>query len=147
MADNVKFSGPLFDGSAAQALADGINAMRKDIADEGQRLTRSVFAGMIRRPSGRFDGSITTTRSSTVYSSSSGRRAYSMPVVVEDPATDTVVTTDLATYGPWLEGTGSRNESTRFKGYHGFRAAAGELDGHAEELAEQSLQPYIERCN
>jgi len=24
-------------------------------------------------------------------------------------------------YGPWLEGTGSRNETTRFKGYSSFR--------------------------
>jgi hypothetical protein len=24
-------------------------------------------------------------------------------------------------YGPWLEGTSSRNQSTRFKGYHVFR--------------------------
>ena len=27
-------------------------------------------------------------------------------------------------YGPWLEGTGSRNETTRFKGYSTFRRAA-----------------------
>lgn len=144
---DVTFSGPLFDGTAAHALAEGVEAARKDLADEGKRLTRSAFASMIRHPTGRFDGSITTTRNSTVYSSSSGRRGYSMPVVVEDPATDIVVTTDLATYGPWLEGSGSRNATTRFKGYHGFRRAAQELDGRAEELTEKSLQPYIERCN
>ena len=27
-------------------------------------------------------------------------------------------------YGPWLEGTSSRNETTRFKGYSTFRRAA-----------------------
>lgn len=27
-------------------------------------------------------------------------------------------------YGPWLEGTGSRNASTRFKGYRSFRRTA-----------------------
>ena len=27
-------------------------------------------------------------------------------------------------YGPWLEGTGSRNQTTRFKGYSSFRRTA-----------------------
>lgn len=33
-----------------------------------------------------------------------------------------------AIYGPWLEGTGSRNQTTRFKGYSSFRKTAQWLD-------------------
>lgn len=87
-----------------------------------------------------------TTDHSTVYSSSSGHRSYSLPVVVDDIDT-IVVTTDLATYGPWLEGTGSRNDVTGFPGYHSFRRAGAELEGQAQELAESSMDPYIARCN
>lgn len=36
-------------------------------------------------------------------------------------------------YGPWLEGVGSRNHTTRFKGYHAFRKA----HHHVERIAER----------
>lgn len=146
MAD-VTFSGPLFDGRAAAALAEGVRAVRDDLAKEGQRLTRANFAGSIRKPTGRFEASVTTTRASRTYTSHSGRKSYSMPVVVADVATDTVVTSDLATYGPWLEGTGSRNQTTRFKGYHGFRKAAQQLQRTARTRATATLREYVARCN
>lgn len=44
-------------------------------------------------------------------------------------------------YGPWLEGTGSRNQSTRFKGYASFRKTAQWLD--REKIA--ILGPQIRR--
>jgi hypothetical protein len=69
-----------------------------------------------------------------------------MPVIV-DRSAETVVTTELATYGPWLEGTGSRNETTRFKGYHGYRKAAQELDRVAGDLADVAIRPYVEEMN
>jgi KDO2-lipid IV(A) lauroyltransferase len=49
---------------------------------------------------------------------------------------ETVVTSDLATYGPWLEGTGSRNLTTRFKGYHTFRLVSQQVDEEAGPVAE-----------
>lgn len=141
------FSGPLFDGRAAAALADGVRAVRDDLAAEGQRLTRAAFEGSVRRPTGRFDRSVTTTRESRSYTSNSGRKSYTMPVVVASPATDTVVTSDLATYGPWLEGTGSRNATTRFKGYHGFRRAAQQLQRQAAARSQAKIRLYVARCN
>lgn len=38
-----------------------------------------------------------------------------------------VVTDGGVIYGPWLEGTGERNKSTRFKGYFSMRTAAQSL--------------------
>lgn len=42
-------------------------------------------------------------------------------------------------YGPWLEGVGSRNATTRFKGYHAFRKAAEMLERRIEERGEALL--------
>lgn len=145
MAD-VTFSGPLFDGRAEVLLAEGVRAVRDDLASHGEQLTRSAFAASVREPTGRFDASVTETRQSRTYTAQSGHRSYTMPVVVDDPVTDVVVTSDLATYGPWLEGTGSRNLTTRFKGYHGFRQAGQELALKAEALADEAMRPYVNRC-
>jgi hypothetical protein len=47
-------------------------------------------------------------------------------------------------YGPWLEGTGSRNSPvTRFKGYRTFRYVAQKVDGNADRIAERVLAPYL----
>lgn len=45
-------------------------------------------------------------------------------------------------YGPWLEGTGSRNATTRFKGYASFRRAAQELEGQVDGI----LVPVVDRA-
>lgn len=138
--------GPLFDGAAETELERGIEEARARIADEGARLARQFFAGDIRQEHGRFLASVTTTRDSRTYSTQSGRHTYTMAVAV-DRATETAVTTDLASYGPWLEGVGSRNESTRFKGYHGFRRAGQELDQQASRIADEALHPYVAEVN
>lgn len=139
---SVRTSGPLFDGRAAEEIRKGTEAIRRDLAREGERLAVSAFSSMIRANTGRFLSSITSTSSSRSYST----HGYTLPVVV-DSREETVVTTDLATYGPWLEGTGSRNETTRFKGYHGFRQAAQELSRSAQAIADRTIQPFIRRCN
>lgn len=40
-------------------------------------------------------------------------------------------------YGPWLEGVGSRNLTTRFKGYHAFRKAATALEARIESMGDR----------
>ena len=40
-------------------------------------------------------------------------------------------------YGPWLEGTGSRNETTRFKGYSTFRRTGQWLEDQAQGVADK----------
>jgi len=147
MSAHVTVSGPMFDGRAEAALHRGIIEARHDVASAGAKLTQAAFASSIRVNTGRHLASIRTIDESHVFESHSGHRTYTMPIVVEDPATDTVVTSDNATYGPWLEGTGSRNETTRFKGYHGFRKAGQELDRVADTIAERSLRPYVREMN
>jgi hypothetical protein len=142
--DDVTLSGPLFDGRAAKAAKDGTDAIRRALADEARKLALAAFTASIRENHGHFLATLTETGESRAYSSRSGGKTYTMPVVVDDPATDIVVTTDLATYGPWLEGTGSRNLTTRFHGYHGFRLAGQELDRAAQDIADGAFAPFVE---
>ena len=40
-------------------------------------------------------------------------------------------------YGPWLEGVGSRNNTTRFKGYRAFRRAAQALEARIGQQGDR----------
>ena len=139
---DVELSGPLFDGRAESAANRGAIAVRAKLAAEGARLAANAIATHIRHHgSGKAERAETTTDTSRAYQTGK----YTLPVVVDRNAT--VVTTDLATYGPWLEGTGSRNLTTRFKGYHSFRQAGQALDGMAEPIADKAFAPYVREMN
>jgi hypothetical protein len=45
-------------------------------------------------------------------------------------------------YGPWLEGVGSRNATTRFKGYHAFRRVQGMLEERYDRIADNILRRW-----
>jgi len=45
-------------------------------------------------------------------------------------------------YGPWLEGTGSRNQTTNFKGYKSARLATAALVNRRLPVL---LAPYVEQ--
>lgn len=139
-------SGPLFDGQAEAALRRGIDEIRRRLAAEGEKLAAAAFAESIRNDHGKFTSHFTSTSRSRTYTTQSGTRSYSMAVVA-DRASETVVVNDLVTYGAWLEGVGSRNASTRFKGYHGFRRAAQQLDRSAYAIADEVLTPYTREMN
>jgi hypothetical protein len=141
----VTFSGPFFDPNGDQILSDGVLAARHAVADRGVGLVREAFDGHIRVNTGHHTSTITTTDESRTYTSDTGRKSYSMGVDVAEDTT--VITTSNATYGPWLSGTGSRNLVTRFKGYPAFSEAADELDGQAQQIADDALAPYIDKLN
>lgn len=50
-------------------------------------------------------------------------------------------------YGPWLEGTSSRNRSTRFKGYASFRRAADNLRRKLPDLLAPVARRWAARMN
>jgi hypothetical protein len=50
-------------------------------------------------------------------------------------------------YGPWLEGVGSRNKTTRFKGYFNLRKAAQKTRGEVRKLAAGLLPFYYRKMN
>lgn len=49
-------------------------------------------------------------------------------------------------YGPWLEGTGSRNRTTRFKGYFTFRKAASRLRQRSGYVTDRAITRALRRA-
>lgn len=65
---------------------------------------------------------------------------YQSLVYIRNDAGHPLVSDDgRVAYGPWLEGVGSRNNTTRFKGYHAFRNAAIALDRRLHSIGERLL--------
>lgn len=50
-------------------------------------------------------------------------------------------------YGPWLEGTGSRNAKSRFKGYWHWRRARADVERQAVRIANQTIARNIGRLS
>lgn len=146
MSDEVLYSGPVFDGRAAEDLRRGIDHARDQVAEAGRRKTAALLASRIRENRGVAVSRVMTVKGSRTITTPSGHKTYSM-FVSADAATQDIVTIDLASYGPWLEGTGSRNETTRFKGYHAFRQAGQDLDRDAAGMVGEALTPYVAEAN
>ncbi|PXY27433.1 hypothetical protein [Prauserella muralis] len=124
MADiTVSSDGPLFDGRAQLALRDYMDKVVDDIADQGLSLVQRNLDASIRHP--------------TPY--------YETQIVKDVVGADRVIHDRDIIYGPWLEGVGSRNKTTRFKGYFSFRRARHELELRKVEIAEATLQQFLPR--
>lgn len=54
---------------------------------------------------------------------------------------------DRVVYGPWLEGVGSRNATTRFKGYETFRRVAQRVQGDVVRVTAPVLDDAVQRLN
>lgn len=117
------FEGPIFDGRAARAAHDFCHAVADDVAQQGRSDVMSNLNASIRHP--------------TPY--------YETQITVDRAGTDRIVNDRGIIYGPWLEGVGSRNATTRFKGYHSFRRAAQKLQGEVPRLAAYTLRRFLER--
>lgn len=103
MADNVtvRARGPIFDGRArtmARRMTEAVGwAVAMDANSEVHYLMNATF------------------RNPTPY--------YETQVTIERRVDQVAVHDRGIIYGPWLEGTSSRNRTTRFKGYANFRRA------------------------
>jgi len=121
----VTTTGPLFDGRAEAALKKYVKDVEKKVADKAEEKIQQRLPQVIRHYTGRYSSSIHQT------SDDGGTAVTDMPIV----------------YGPWLEGVGSKNRTTRFKGYHTFRIVGQEVDAEAEQIANEDLKKYLEEMN
>lgn len=119
----VSVGGPLADGTAHGAVHEWIDASKKAIADDAESRLRAVHMDR----SGRSTGYYAENYRTTVLSYND--------ILIDNPVV----------YGPWLEGTSSRNESTRFKGYHLWRKARQATAQRANAIAEEKLPAYMDR--
>ncbi len=69
---------------------------------------------------------------------------YETQVTMERAARDVVVHDRGVIYGAWLEGTSSRNRTTRFKGYHAFRNACQGLERKVPGLVEPIVARHVQ---
>jgi hypothetical protein len=122
---DVDRSGPLFDGRADRAARDYVDAVQLEVGKQGLAEVHTILDASIRHP--------------TPY--------YETQLVVERAAPDVVVHDRGIVYGPWLEGVGSRNKTTRFKGYFAFRRARHRLEQLVPAIAERVLQRFLRRMS
>lgn len=99
---SVKSTGPLFDGRLSKSIHLALDAAEEEIATQGAtHLQGDLGAPPFKHPTGWYRLHITPKRLGSFW-------------VVQDSG---------VVYGPWLAGTGSRNATSRFKGYAHWRRA------------------------
>ena len=122
----VRISGPFFSGSMPGVIRDALSKAMGDVVAEGERSVKlQLYPGHGLR-SGHYRRSV------------HGEMQNSMHGRIHD--SDVI-------YGPWLEGVGSRNQTTRFKGYHMFRQAKGELERKVPGIINHRVAQAVGRLN
>lgn len=115
----VTYSGPLFDGRAVYMTDKQAREMEHHLASVGADYVHAELDRVLRHQTPYYNTQVTSTE-------------YPGRTVINDGG---------VIYGPWLEGTGSRNKTTRFKGYATFRRMAQKLNADAPRI----LRPYVDR--
>ena len=115
--------GPLFDGRAALAARDFCNDFETRYGDKVESMIHERLHHVLRHPTGNYEAHIRSVKRGD-------------GVEIND---------SNIVYGPWLEGVGSRNRTTRFKGYFTFRLVGQKADREAGPYANQMIDPYLHR--
>ena len=118
---SVTVSGPIFDGRAIAAVDAFVEDAKRDVAAQGYSEWMTNLNRSIRHP--------------TPY--------YETQVTVTQRGADQVVHDRGIVYGPWLEGTSSRNRTTRFPGYHSAARATVALEAKKQAIVENTLRRHI----
>lgn len=119
-------SGPLFDGRAVAALRDYVDDAAYQIAREGLPIWLSIYRPQVRQPTPRYEFLIAAER--------------------VDYGVSHLWDGGQCVYGPWLEGTGSRNSPvTRFPGYWSMKRTTPRLRAEAVPIAERLFRDRYER--
>lgn len=121
----VKLTGPMFNGDAVRAKEAYLKAAVEKVSETGKANVDQRLRSVLKNPTGRYQGSINVKH-------------------LFDAA---IINDGRIVYGPWLEGTGSRNKTTRFKGYHTFRWSTDQLKRQAPTISRQLFEAYVRRMN
>jgi hypothetical protein len=121
----VKLTGPMFDGRIDGLIDDMLADMMGVAAAQGYADVMLGLNEHIQHPTPYYETQINIARDG-------------LDLVVNDRG---------VVYGPWLEGTSSRNRTTRFKGYMSFRRAADELRRKLPALLGPTAAKWTARFN
>jgi hypothetical protein len=120
-------SGPLFDGGWETAVDDLVSDMTADLGDHARTVWLGNLNSRIRVNQGRYVSQVNVARPSR---------------------SEAVVNDNRSLYGPWLEGTGSRNfPVTRFRGYRSAADAVVEVDATAVEVVQPRVDAFTKEMN
>ncbi|UOZ10543.1 hypothetical protein [Amycolatopsis sp. WQ 127309] len=119
----MRLSGPLFNGDPGRILDDAMREIEHQVGVIAEQDLRSQLGHVLRHPTGRYVSKLRVATQAGL-------------VRVDD---------QRSVYGPWLEGTGSHNARSRFKGYATFRKVTQQLDRKAGQIAKTVLARYVGR--
>lgn len=120
----ISTKGPFFDDSGrSRTVGNLTQAIEEELGQRGVNLVVGELGHVLKNPTGFYQRHIVTDRSKSV------RTVNDSGVV----------------YGPWLEGVGSRNNTSRFKGYATFRRMVQRLNGEAVDAAQAPLVRAVGR--
>jgi hypothetical protein len=120
----VETSGPFFNDTegAKQAVSDSIH----ELVNEGERAVKLDLTPGHGLKTGHYRSSIHGESTDWAHG------------VIDD---------SNVIYGPWLEGVGSRNEKSRFKGYTMFRRATQKLNDMAQRTVDAAVAKLVGKLN
>lgn len=128
LAPGVTATGPLFEGQSLRIVADMLREVDQAVGEEGVALVQRNLDENTKHPSSP------PFYRNHIHSYRSG----SNKTLIDDGG---------IVYGPWLEGVGSRNETTKFKGYRSFQRATQKLEQVKIDIAEVVVHKYMLRLN
>lgn len=115
---SMRYDGPIFDFRGRRAFRDFRQELEEESAEWVLNHIKGTFHAEFKHPTGYYESNVRVRNGSEVWDG-----GLAGPV-----------------YGPWLEGVGSRNRTTRFKGYHAFRLAAQALDRRIEDMGDRMFR-------
>ncbi len=125
MSIQIKKSGGVVSGKAKVVISNAIEEVNEDIGQEAYNRVQQLLGASLKSPTGYYQSQIVTNVQSNTLEISDGGIVY----------------------GPWLEGTSSRNETTGFKGYHTFRTVMQEMEKSADKIADKAIGKAVKRLS
>jgi hypothetical protein len=119
----VRVSGPIFDGRAKSAVRSFLTEAKWQVGMDAFSEVHLIMDRSFRNPTPYYETQVTITRQLD-------------DVLIHDRG---------IIYGPWLEGVGSRNQTTRFKGYAMFRRATAMVQAKVPFIAARVLRKHLSR--
>lgn len=134
---SVTFRGPLFGGMAGVDVQQTTHAILDELVEAGEARLKDVLKP---RPA---PGVYLTEAQAQKGKASKG--IYANSIHSEVSGLLGRIDDSGVVYGPWLEGTSSRNQSTRFKGYSSFRKTRDWLQKQAPRIVQAHVRKLVQR--
>ena len=133
---DAKVSGPIFSPQAPQIVRQAGEATVQELLEKGEERLSEVL-----RP--RPKGVYLSRAEAAPGKSSTGH--YRRSISTKRTGLSGVINDGGVVYGAWLEGQGSRNLTTRFKGYASFRRVKQWLESIADNILDKQKIRLLRR--